>query len=887
VSEQNWLKEDFDCVVMLTWSDWRTEPRSNRYHFATRFAKQLPVYFVQMTRPGLGQSLTEAVADHDITLVHLGWDYGAAQSRRLLDVLDGRGHTKPLYWIYNPRYMDICRRRPSTLKVYHATEDYLGRHKDVTFVDEPLIREFMAMLQNVDLVVAVTESVASNTQANGNYTGEMLVLKNGCDAEHWISATADAPRSDSKTAIFQGGINARLDYPMIEQIVTAMPDWKFWFCGNTTHAMQPQWNSICAKPNVRSFGQIHPDMIAKLQSRATVGVIPFQQNSFMQISLPLKAYEYVASGLPVVTTPIFELEKEPELFVTATNATEFVAAIRASAATRWSPEHLERRLAAARSVSYNNRFEALLNTAARIHLENKRKQESARDRRRAIAKDAAPDISVSRAPPRKRVLVAYSASGIHVQTTADYLGSLKRYIDGEVEFIHVTNRAKLNVDLNRYDAVFQNYCARWPYVGYVCEDFAEKLANFAGPKILAVQDEYDRTAILLDAIERVGFDIVLTCVPPDQIERVYPRARYPFTKFKQVLTGYVPENLDQISSFAMPLRQRPNVIGYRGRDIGPKYGRLGFDKLEIGRRLRAACDARGLASDINWTEDSRIYGRNWFRFMGSCRATLGTESGSNVFDFDESVERLYVQLTEQNGRAPTYEEFLPLIQEKDAAMDMGQISPKFFEAAALKTPMVLLRGRYSDMLEPHTHYIPLERDYSNVDEVLNSLQDFEMLEAMADRTFDHLVGSGKFSYESFVQTLDEMIDIAIADLQASPRPPLSVPFTRREEPAIAEEDLPLLLERPIPEPCHPLHYKNNEGRLTANTYLRHIKYLESVYPPEIDRLNRIIVEEQQRWQGILSSETQRITGTYEEQIRSLNAEVAKLQAAQQRHRVDA
>ncbi len=436
--------------------------------------------------------------------------------------------------------------------------------------------------------------------------------------------------------------------------------------------------------------------------------------------------------------------------------------------------------------------------------------------------------------------------------------------------------------------MFQNYCARWPYVGIVCEDFAEKLAHFRGPKLLAVQDEYDRTANLLDAIERVGFDVVLTCVPPDQVERVYPAFALPqyrvcsdphWAMFLKIWIRF-PE-------FAIPLRQRPNVIGYRGRDIGPRYGRLGFDKLEIGRRMRAACEARGLVSDINWTEDSRIYGVNWFRFMGSCRATLGTESGSNVFDFDESVERLYAQLTEQNGRPPSYEEFLPLIQDKDAAMDMGQISPKFFEAAALRTPMILLRGRYSDMLEAHEHYIPLEKDYSNIDEVLNSLEDFDELEAMADRTFNHLVASGKFNYDAFVQKIDEIIDIAIADLRARPRPTMPVPFVRREEHAVVDEDLPYLLEKATPVPHHTLHFKNHQARLTSNRYLRHIKYLESVYPPELERLNRLFSDETNRLHAVYGAEIKRINGAYEEQVRSLNAELARLQKSLGRRPVDA
>src|SRR6185312_7141409 len=47
--EVSWKRLDdaIDSVVMVTSSDWKTEPRSNRYHFATRFARCVPVFFVQ------------------------------------------------------------------------------------------------------------------------------------------------------------------------------------------------------------------------------------------------------------------------------------------------------------------------------------------------------------------------------------------------------------------------------------------------------------------------------------------------------------------------------------------------------------------------------------------------------------------------------------------------------------------------------------------------------------------------------------------------------------------------------------------------------------------------------------------------------------------------
>ena len=223
--------------------------------------------------------------------------------------------------------------------------------------------------------------------------------------------------------------------------------------------------------------------------------------------------------------------------------------------------------------------------------------------------------------------------------------------------------------------------------------------------------------------------------------------------FVTVFTGYVPEGFADAHGGGLPLAERPITIGYRGRDIGGRYGRLGFEKFEIGRRMKEICDTRGVSNDIAMTEESRIYGKAWFDFVGNCRSMLGSESGSNVFDFDGSIQAKHALMTKRLRRAPTYKEFEPIIADREKQISMGQISPRVFECAVMRTPMVLFRGRYSDAIVADEHYIPLELDFSNAGDVLTRLQDFPALEAMTDRTYTHLVASGNFGYRTYVKGL--------------------------------------------------------------------------------------------------------------------------------------
>lgn len=829
------ISDNFDSVVMLTWSDWRTEPRSNRYHYAVRFAKELPVYFVQRTEIAKDAIVDEVTENPNVRILHAGEEYGERQFSKLQEKLVGLGVRRPLYWIYNPYFAGFVEAYPAKLHVYHATEDYFAAHLDIPVADNPIREAFTNLWPQTDLAVAVSNGVGSSLKAHTPYSGPVLILPNGCDHLHWQGASANE-KYCSQRVLFQGALNQRVDYPLLIELARRMPDWEFLLCGPYSNAPRADWENLVKRPNVKAIGPVHPDDLRLMQANAAVGIIPFRQVSNMTISLPLKAYEYVASGLPVVSTPIEQLAERPDLFSIATTAEGFEARIREVALTRWSDQHLERRRRAAAEASYDKRFEDLEHEIGKMI-------------------STSQNQLAPKAAKKKRVLVAYSASSTFVQTTLDYLTSFSKYLNADVQFVHVTHDAAPDFNLEEYDAIIHSYCARWPFPGYVSSHYSKALARYSGPKILAVQDEYDRTNNLKQAILAMGFDVVLTCIPKDQLEKVYPEAEFGHIEFVQVLTGYVPENPNELAKFAMPLGDRPYAVGYRGRDIGGHYGRLAWDKLEIGMRVKRACEERGLPCNIDWSDDSRIYGKDWFRFIGSCRATLGTESGSNVFDYDGSFVALFHDLTEKNGgQRPSYEEFLPRVRMQDDSMDMGQISPKVFEAAALRTPLILLRGRYSDALRPEEHYIPLEKDYSNLQAVLDRLQDIPALEAMANRLYEHIVASGKYSYTTFVKEIDQLLDRKIVELSDRRRVPRrSAPKIKRPE-EINEEDWPLYLEEATLSPRSTDSFYSNLNRREANIYKR-----------EVVRLN-----------DILKSEISRICTAYEEQGHTYRSEIARL-----------
>ena len=356
------FRDRFDAVVMLTVSDWHSEPRSNRYHFATRFARVTQVVFVQPDRVGPGYAF-EPSGCAGIDILHVSASFDLEQAKSIVQALTDRKILKPLLWIYSGYYGNVIDILYSPYRIFHATEDYFTPELRRQ-VRQEFFGGLACMLPRIDLLVAVSDGVAKSYRQAGDYAGETLLLENGCDFAFWQrqGTRADGrpwPRQD-KVVFFQGGINFRFDYDLVRRLARLMPDWEFWFCG----ARDPgdaRWSAISGMKNVRDLGQLSPEQVACKAWQASVGIIPFVLTpSVQEILFPLKAFEYVACGLPVVSVPIRSLERWPKLFTFAELSKEFAESIRRVAPTVGDPSLLAQRLAGAAQQDYDRRFEVLL-----------------------------------------------------------------------------------------------------------------------------------------------------------------------------------------------------------------------------------------------------------------------------------------------------------------------------------------------------------------------------------------------------------------------------------------------------------------------------------------------------------------------------------------------
>ncbi len=92
----------------------------------------------------------------------------------------------------------------------------------------------------------------------------------------------------------------------------------------------------------------------------------------------------------------------------------------------------------------------------------------------------------------------------------------------------------------------------------------------------------------------------------------------------------------------------------------------------------------------------------------------------------------------QSEDDPTYEKaHEAFLHAYEGNVIYKTLTPKIFEYAANKTVMVLHPGAYGGYIEPDKHYLMLEEDFSNIEEVLTRLHDLDEMQKMVDRTYEH------------------------------------------------------------------------------------------------------------------------------------------------------
>ncbi|MFP6602466.1 MAG: glycosyltransferase [Pirellulaceae bacterium] len=355
------------------------------------------------------------------------------------------------------------------------------------------------------------------------------------------------------------------------------------------------------------------------------------------------------------------------------------------------------------------------------------------------------------------VLFLYTHPRPTPDTIIDHINALTSSSKHEVKKLNIIKELPHGLDLNRFDVIVIHYTLAICLDNHLNKNAVKSLQAAVPLKVVFIQDEYRHVNATVQAMCDLDIGIIFTCVPALEIEKVYPEEKLPGVRKVNVLTGYVNTRVLKLKE-PSPLQDRPVDVGYRSRRLPAWLGELGQEKWRIGERFLTDANGYSLCCDISNREEDRIYGAEWDQFLNSCRAVLGVESGSSVFDFTGEIQRR-VEAEERSRPEATFEELRDEhFSDLEGRIRLNQISPRCFEAAARGTLMILYEGEYSGRLKPWQHYVPLKKDHSNMEEVVSLLCDDEKAQAIADRALSEVARAPENSYGAFSSLVDRILE---------------------------------------------------------------------------------------------------------------------------------
>jgi glycosyltransferase involved in cell wall biosynthesis len=347
-------------IVCIGFSDWHTDLLTNQQHLLVRAAKENRVLFVEslgLRRPQLaardlrriGRRLASALEPvREVDGLHvLSPLVLPLHSNELLRTLNaallrqyvGRTVAKLelrdlLLWSFVPQAEALIDLLEPAQILYYIDDDHAAK----AGIDAA---SFLAaesrFARRADAVLASAPELVTRMRAlNDN----VHYAPNVADTSLFATALEPGPIDPGVAAlpgpriVFVGAIlAAKIDIPLVVELARSRPQWSFAFVGPVGPGdPRTDVHELTELPNVSMLGYRPYEQLPSVLRGADVAIVPYLLDGEMRSVFPMKIYEYLAAGRPVVATPLDTLADVPDVLQAAT-AEEFATRVQEAIAT--------------------------------------------------------------------------------------------------------------------------------------------------------------------------------------------------------------------------------------------------------------------------------------------------------------------------------------------------------------------------------------------------------------------------------------------------------------------------------------------------------------------------------------------------------------------------
>jgi hypothetical protein len=394
---------------------------------------------------------------------------------------------------------------------------------------------------------------------------------------------------------------------------------------------------------------------------------------------------------------------------------------------------------------------------------------------------------------RIRVLVLHARYTDQLSYYDDWLDALKAHAEfSAIEFNILQSPRKLRRWIGEVDAIVALHSTNGDTTIHL-EPHVAALADRCVPLISFVGNEFNLPGSPISSKRRV-----LGAIRPQWIatQMLQEAGQFLFGDLASLGVVSVPHALN-VAVFRSLTDQklRPIDIGTRVARYAPHLGdndrnRIADRFIEIGRQ-------RNLTTNISQQRFDRI---GWARYLNRCKGTISSEAGSWFLERDDATVnaiRKYLRerttgveianesaLLRIGSRVPDWlrrgarsvldaagvrfehqayaqphiykDIHKRFFSDKPRPAIYGKcISSRHFDAAGTKTCQIMFRGRFSDILQADRHYLALDFDFGNLDDVLRRFVDNDERIAVTEAAHEHVLAG--HTYEHRMRQLEGLL----------------------------------------------------------------------------------------------------------------------------------
>jgi glycosyltransferase involved in cell wall biosynthesis len=364
----------------------------NRHHLLSRISRHNPVLYVsepfhirqtlhdlknrEWGATGLrkvSETLHEYIAPRWLPLNYrIGVMNRAARQRQVRQIrsaLKQLGMSKPILYIWDPEFADMIGQFDESLVVYHCYDEHVDFPGTTEEERRTIIAQEQQILSRADIVFAVSSSIYERKHALNPNT---FIVRNAADYDLFAAARdpeTKIPEDVKNIPHPMIGCVTRIvdqyfNVPLMCEVFTRRPDWSLVVVGPT---IEPQGDNARAAEQrihldaLRSLPNVH--LVGRREQKELPGYLkafdvcamayPMIEN-VMHSESPLKMYEYLAAGKPIVSTPLPLIAHLSDVISFARDAKEWIEAIEIALRDR-DPQKVEERQKIAQVNTWDSR----------------------------------------------------------------------------------------------------------------------------------------------------------------------------------------------------------------------------------------------------------------------------------------------------------------------------------------------------------------------------------------------------------------------------------------------------------------------------------------------------------------------------------------------------